>query len=61
MLAPDANFKQAVLVLRRKCSNRLRLQLPSLVVTREDLIAFVNVLDRNIAMVGVNRRSGRKA
>jgi len=60
MLALNANLKQTVLVLRRQRCDWLRLKIPGLAVARNYLIAFVNVLDRDIAMVGVDRRSSRR-
>ena len=61
MFALNAYLKQAVFVRRRERCDRLRLKIPGLAVARDYLIAFVNILDRNIAMVGVDRRSSRKA
>jgi len=61
LLAFDAYFKQAGLVQRSERSDRLRLQLAGDRVARDHRVAFVNVLDGNVAVAGMHRRASGKA
>lgn len=56
VLTLDANLKKRIFMLRRQRGDRLGLQLARRPVARNHLVAHLDLLDRNITVVGMNRR-----
>jgi hypothetical protein len=57
----DPDFEQPIQMRVRQSRDRLELRLAGLRVLRQNLVANLDVLDRHVAVIRVNRRPGGEA